>query len=366
MAAISASLARGQFPRSLVAPVAPFTYSFQTTAGPAFTYPTNGNPLTMNGILKTGAPLIWNWGDGSPLIIATNPGNKTFAGNGPRTSSFTVVDGPETLTQLVIQGPNGGPSPFCGNGVGQNPYVVPLPDFSKFVNILQFLSCDTYWNGAFPVADMSVFPSLYHFDIQGNLFSSWPLFTDCPALSYVDMHASVASTTDMPDFTGCPSLLHLEMGDAQPIGAMASLAGLANLTYFSASSFSSGQMKSVAGCTALLTFSISGSWTGSNPVITDFSTCTALTGVSITTNDTGTVAGSFATQKNLASLYFYCNLTAAAVNQILHDLVQSLSLSGRVACSVNLAQPGNAAPTGQGIADKATLNGTAGWSVSTN
>jgi hypothetical protein len=54
------------------------------------------------------------------------------------------------------------------------------------------------------------------------------------------------------------------------------------------------------------------------------------------------------------------------INQILADLVTSLALPGRVGCTVDLSGGTNAAPTGQGILDKATLNGTPDWVVTTN
>jgi hypothetical protein len=365
-ALVSSRLARAQFPRAIIQPVAAESYSFQTTAGPWFTYPNNGNPLIMTGMAKSGAPLIWDWGDGTQYIGTIAP-PKTYASGAVRTITITAVDGLATMTQLVIQGPSGGPNPFTGDGTGANPYKVPLSDFSAMTGLQQMLSCDTFWNGPFPVEDMSIFPSLYHFDIQGNAFSSLPLFTNCSALGYVDMHLALATAAPLPDFRGCPNLQHLSAGDAQPLTTMASFAGLTNLQYVDAGSFSSGPMGSFAGCTALEHLSLNGGGSFA-PICSDLSTCTALTDIAFTVSSmTGVVPGSLATQKNLAGVsFYYCALNAAAVNQVLADLVASLSLSGRVACSVNLTAPSMAAPTGQGLVDKATLNGTAGWSVSTN
>jgi hypothetical protein len=79
-------------------------------------------------------------------------------------------------------------------------------------------------------------------------------------------------------------------------------------------------------------------------------------------------AGGFATQTNLATLDMSVNaITAAAdINAILADLVTSSALGSRVACTVTLEGGTNAAPTGQGITDKATLNAIDGWTVTTN
>jgi hypothetical protein len=60
-------------------------------------------------------------------------------------------------------------------------------------------------------------------------------------------------------------------------------------------------------------------------------------------------------------------ITAAAdINAILADLVTSSALGGRVGCTVKLEGGTNAAPTGQGITDKNTLNAIDGWTVTTN
>jgi len=57
-------------------------------------------------------------------------------------------------------------------------------------------------------------------------------------------------------------------------------------------------------------------------------------------------------------------LAAAAVNQVLADLVTSISGRGGVKCTTTLNGT-NAAPTGTGITNKATLV-AAGWTVTTN
>jgi hypothetical protein len=57
-------------------------------------------------------------------------------------------------------------------------------------------------------------------------------------------------------------------------------------------------------------------------------------------------------------------LAAAAVNQVLADLVTSLTGRGSTKCTTTLNGT-NAAPTGTGVTNKATLV-AAGWTVTTN
>ena len=120
-------------------------------------------------------------------------------------------------------------------------------------------------------------------------------------------------------------------------------------------------------CTALNYFSCStNSFSG---VLPSFEACTSLVTFSCSTNSfSGYESGGFATQTNLATLDMHNNaITATAdINQILADLITSSSLGGRVGCTVKLEGGTNAAPTGQGITDKATLNAIEGWTVTTN
>jgi hypothetical protein len=76
-------------------------------------------------------------------------------------------------------------------------------------------------------------------------------------------------------------------------------------------------------------------------------------------------ASSFSTQAGMTTLDLHSiTLLAPAVNQVLADLVVSLTIRGSVKCTVNLSGT-DAAPTGQGLTDKATLI-AAGWTVTTN
>ena len=127
-----------------------------------------------------------------------------------------------------------------------------------------------------------------------------------------------------------------------------------------------GTLPSFATFTSMTTFDAHGnSLTGTIP---SFATCTALTDFELYTNAglTGTVSGSFATQKNLATINISgAALTQAAVDQILSDCVASLVISGRVACALTLSAGTSSAPSAAGLVNAAALT-TAGWSVVTN
>jgi len=148
-------------------------------------------------------------------------------------------------------------------------------------------------------------------------------------------------------------------------GTLPSFAVCTMLTAFACYTNSfSGTLPSFAACTDLNTFQCyANSFSGTLP---SFAACTKLTFFSAHDNQfSNVVAGSLATQKSLATANLAVNaLPAAAVNQILADFVVSLGIGGRVTCTVNTSGGTNAAPTGQGILDKATLI-AAGWTVTT-
>jgi hypothetical protein len=79
---------------------------------------------------------------------------------------------------------------------------------------------------------------------------------------------------------------------------------------------------------------------------------------------TGYTVGGFATQASLSTSYLqFANV--ADVNSALVDAATSLGISGRVVCNPFWIAGSSPAPTGAGIAAKATLI-SAGWTVTTN
>lgn len=96
----------------------------------------------------------------------------------------------------------------------------------------------------------------------------------------------------------------------------------------------------------------------------DLSSNTALVNGYFNYNQFSNFTGSVS--NNLATIDLSYNvLTSAAVNNLLSALCAAGRTSASGTCSVNVGGTGNAAPTGQGITDKATLI-SRGWTVTTN
>ena len=124
----------------------------------------------------------------------------------------------------------------------------------------------------------------------------------------------------------------------------------------------SGDITAVSSLTSLTYLHLGG--TGVSGDITAVSSLTSLmylylysTGVSGATSPTINSIPSLATCSLSSD-----SLPQVAVDTILSDAVDSLSLGGRVTCALGLS--GNAAPSAAGLNDKATLV-SAGWTVTT-
>lgn len=167
----------------------------------------------------------------------------------------------------------------------------------------------------------------------------------------------------VPSFARFPALVTCALGINAFSGALPSLAPCTALVTFACNTNSlSGSLPSFAACTSLRSFAANGnSFSGTLP---SFAPCTALTDFRVDFNSlTDVVAGSFATQKSLATAILDTSaLVQSAVDQVLADLVVSLGIPGRVLCTVDLG--GNAPPSAAGLANKATLI-AAGWTVFT-
>jgi hypothetical protein len=201
---------------------------------------------------------------------------------------------------------------------------------------------------------------LYVNSFDGSL----PSFSACTRLITFDISVN-GFTGTIPSFNTCTLLDYWWCDNNQFAGALPSFSNCINLTNFSCyDNLFSGTIPSFNTCTLLeyIWFSIN-SFSGTLP---DFSGCTNLLQFFVDANAiTGYTAGSFSTQKNLNYLALDDNmLSQSAVDAVLEDLVTSLSIPGRVGCVVHL-QTGNAVPSAGGLADKATLNGTIGWTVIT-
>lgn len=377
-AAVAASRSlRGQ---SILAPL----FSGRGQSYPPLVLPIVGGnvqttPFARLSFTKTGAKPILDWGDGSAPGSATSgafPSHAYPAASQIYQLTASSPDGWAGVTQLTLsQGQGSGVSPYTGVGNNQVPppqYPAAMPSFAFMENLQYLLSADTGFYYNFPIADLSIFPALQHVDVQGNSFTGdAPRYTNCPNLLYVDMHVAFGNNgtpATLYPFTNSPLLQWFESHASKWANCPSFAANIA-LQHFGAGNGCfgavTGSLPSFATCTQLQLFQIDNStFTGTIP---DFSPCTALTSWSASGHTfTGVTAGSFATQASLATLnLFFGNLTSAAVNQVLADCVASLSLPGRVTCTVSLNGLTNGAPTGAGVTNKATLQ-AAGWTVTTN
>jgi len=128
-----------------------------------------------------------------------------------------------------------------------------------------------------------------------------------------------------------------------------------------------GNLPSVENCVEMNYFDVGVNYlTGTIP---DLSKMTKLTACFLWYNPfTGYTVGSFTTQRNLDTIWLdSCGLSRADVDNVLHDLVISRGISGRVACTLKLdyGYPNiapNDSPSAAGLADMATLV-SAGWDI---
>ena len=361
--------------RAIAIPVVT-VFRVPTIAGPAFSGLANGYPLGIGPVSKTGAALVWDWGDGTTPVVNSNPPAHLYADDSAKVVTVSSTDGWSGVTVFGVQTPNGARSPFTGGYLSGNSVLgmngSTLPPFSFMANLETFYSCDTWFQGAFPHQSMGWAANLKHFDIQGNQFVGLlPSFSGCTQLQYCDIHFSGFQGT-LPSFANCTQLQFLRSYSNGFVGPLPSFATCTQLVTFNVEARNAnwGTMPSFAACTLLQSFGMTapGDGTGISGTLPDFSTCTALTDFSMfgSTLLTGYTSGSFATQKNLAALDLsICGLSQAAVNQVLADCVTSLGISGRVACTLLLNGGSNGAPSGAGITNKATLI-AAGWTVTTN
>jgi hypothetical protein len=376
MSAVALTMASGAM-RGQMRPLVAAGQSYAPLQFPIVGGTAEVNPFFNLGFMKSGAPLIFDWGDGSvPSVVNCNSFNRP-SHNYPNAALYILTvsspDGWSGVTQFVPSEGNGsGTSPYTGTHTSPN--EVSMPGFQFLTGLQYVLSADTYWYGNFPHSDLSIFQALQHVDLQGNNYSgNPPLLTSLPNLLYVDFHVAFGQPlvgVPYPSVAGCPLLQYME-GHGSYFSNCPDTSNNPDLYWFS---FAAGAFQNVTGPMPnsfqynplLQTFNISSS--GFTGAIANFAPCTALTSWVCNGNSlSGYTTGSFATQPNLATLTITAvQLTVTAVNAILADLVTSLSLPGRVGCTVDLRYGSNAAPTGAGVTNKAILNATSGWTVTTN
>ena len=235
-----------------------------------------------------------------------------------------------------------------------------IVDLSKLTALTYFYCNANQLTGSIP--SLTTNTALIYFDCGSNqLTGSIPSLTTNTALIYFYCYINHL-TGSIPSLTTNTALIDFHCGSNQLTGSIPSLTTNTALVYFTCySNQLTGSIPSLTTNTALIYFNCgSNQLTGSIPSLT---TNTALIYFYCYNNQLtdfagGTVSntlGDFQAQNNL--------LTETAVNAILAAFVAANRTTGtRV---LNLGGTGNAAPTGQGITDKATLQ-SRGWTVTTN
>lgn len=244
-----------------------------------------------------------------------------------------------------------------------------LPDLSANTNLKSFRS---YGNnniaGPFPALPES--SSLIVFDANNNdLSGSLPMLSSTPNLEIFigRKFPNGQLTGPLPAFSAAPNLTIYTITGHQAQGIVPSLSSntalkVLNINYNALS----GDFPHVKNCTNLvqLRFNTNKGKNGSPGITGDIPTlsaCTSIQACDVATNAlTGFAGGPIpATLQNIQAQNN--NLGAAVINAILAALVAA----GSTNKICNLGGIGNAAPTGQGLTDKATLI-SRGWNVTTN
>jgi hypothetical protein len=242
-----------------------------------------------------------------------------------------------------------------------------LPDLSANTNLKFFRS---YGNnniaGPFPALPSSlIVVDAYNNDLSG----SFPMLSSTPNLEIFlcNRFPDGQLTGPLPAFSAAPNLTIYSITGHQAQGIVPSLSSntvlqVLNLNYNALS----GDFPNLENCTNLvgLRFNSNKGKNGSPGITGDIPTlsaCTSIQVCDVATNAlTGFAGGSIpATLINIQAQGN--NLGAAAINAILAALVAAGSTNN----ICNLGDIGNAAPTGQGLTDKATLI-SRGWDITTN
>lgn len=264
----------------------------------------------------------------------------------------------------------------CRNNPGMTGTVSNL---DANVALQQFIVSENNLSGSFPSLIFNT--SLSYIDAHtNNIAGPLPTFDTNTVLSYVDL-SNNSFTGSVPDTTLAISLFYFDCNncllngtigplspaigefycyDNQLTGSIPDFTGLSSLTYFECENNQlTGSIPDLSD-TDMYEFNCSDNLLSGN--IPDISTNVNLSVFNCSNNSaingwTGT-AVSYNLQQFLAS---GCSLPTSTVNALLAALVAAGNNNG----GLNIAGGTNAAPTGQGITDKATLQ-SRGWTVTTN
>ena len=212
-----------------------------------------------------------------------------------------------------------------------------LPSLSAMTSLVEILFHQNLFTGSIPSLNgLTNLATLFCF---GNQFTgNIPELNNLP--NFITLHcASNILTGNIPSLSGAPNLINLYINGNQLTGPIPSLSNNTNLIrIYCGNNLLTGNIPNFSGLNNFLEFRC------------ETNQLTGFAGGSVSIN-----FGTFVANSNL--------LPSSAVNGILAAFVAANKTTGtRI---LNLGGSGNAAPTGQGITDKATLI-SRGWTVTTN
>lgn len=245
--------------------------------------------------------------------------------------------------------------------IANEPLVNVLPDFTDFIYLteLQLLNCGITG----PFLPALPFPDLTILNLRNNVLTgNFPSVVNCPGLSSI-IARNNQLTGNLPDFSILPDLFHVELDSNQFTGNVPSLSNCPLLSVLRlAVNTLSGSLPSLSNCPALDNLYITNS--GLSGVLPSFTNNVILRSVQVDSNNfTGYTASTIA----LTCVTFLAQnnaLPVASINQILADFAANIANRPTVG-TLNLSGGTNAAPTGQGLIDRAAIIAR-GWTVTTN
>jgi hypothetical protein len=296
---------------------------------------------------KTGATLHWIWPDGT-----TSDSNSPTVNIPAGIIRVQSKDGFGGVTQIVSSNILGGTLPTLPSGltyIQMNNAIFtgtlsPLPSGLTAIYLY-----DSVFTGTLPTLPSG----LTYLQLTNSTFSG-TLPTLPSGLTSIQMTYSTFSGT-MPVLPS--GLISIYLYKSNFTGALPALPSTLTYAQLNSSPFS-GTVPTLPTGLTYFTSDIS-TFSGTLPMLPSMLTGFGVTGSLFS----GYTSGSLATQKSLTA--FHAQMANVSdVNAALEDAVASLSIPGRVLCTITLAGS-SPAPTGAGLTAKATLI-SAGWTVTTN
>jgi len=306
------------------------------------TWQTRATTFTGASATKTGAVIHWDLGDGT--VYNGNDPIKVYPNTALKTVRMISTDGWTGLTVIHVHDKSmRGRIPSISEATAlitlyayNNDLTGPLPDLSANVALAYFNVSWGSLTGAIP--SLAANKALVIFAVNNNhLNSTIPALTTNVLLQVFNIGNNFYITGPIPSLAANTALTDFTIEYNQVDGTIPSLAANTALEYLNV------QVNHLEGA------------------IPDLTTNTALLVASFAYNALDDYTGGLGTR--LVTIFNAYNnaLPAAAVNAILADLVVAQA-DGNPVCNVELRH--NAAPTGAGLVDKATLI-AAGWTVNT-